>query len=113
MTRHDDRVSLEGMLNHSREAAELLGDSGRDGLERDRVMQLALTRLVEIVGEAASRVSPTTQQGSPEIPWRQIIGMRNRLVHGYDVIDFDLLYDTVTNDLPSLIAALQKVLDSA
>jgi uncharacterized protein with HEPN domain len=64
---------------------------------------------VEIVGEAANRVSEATQRAHPDIPWSNIIGMRNRLVHGYDVIDYDLLWDTVTSDLPPLIAALQKI----
>jgi len=59
-------------------------------LGRNRVMQLALTRLVEIVGEAANRVSQATRQKTPGIPWPQIISMRNRLIHGYDVIDCDL-----------------------
>ncbi len=54
-------------------------------------MQLALTRLVEIIGEAGHRVSQATQQKNPKIPWSQIIGRRNRIVHGYDVIDFDFL----------------------
>ena len=79
------------MLTHAREAVELLGDASRQDLGRNRILQLALTRLVEIVGEAANRVSPTTQQAYSQIPWPQIIGMRNRLVHGYDVIDFDVL----------------------
>ena len=51
MSKHDDRVSLKDMLSHSQEAAELLGNSGREELGRDRVMQLALTRLMEIVGD--------------------------------------------------------------
>ena len=74
-------------------------------------MQLALTQLVEIVGEAANRISQTTQQRHPEIPRVQIIGMRNRLVHGYDVIDLDVLWDTITDDLPPLIAALEELTD--
>lgn len=77
----------------------------------NRVMQLALTQLVEIVGEAANRISQTTQQRHPEIPWVQIIGMRNRLIHGYDVIDLDVLWDTITDDLPPLITALEELTD--
>ena len=113
MTRHDDRISLDDMLSHCREAVELLGDSSREELGRNRVIQLALTRLVEIVGEAANRVSQAARQKNPEIAWPQIIGMRNRLIHGYDVIDFDLLWDTVTDDLPPLIAALKKIVEGA
>ncbi len=101
------------MLSHSREAAELLGDLSREDLGRNRVMQLALTRLVEIVGEAGNRVSPAAQESSPQVPWPQIIGMRNRLVHGYDVIDLDLLWRTVKEDLPGLIASLQEIVEGA
>jgi uncharacterized protein with HEPN domain len=93
------------MLNHANEATDLLGLLSREALRDDRTRQLALTRLVEIVGEAANRVSYATRQAHPEIPWRQIINMRNRLIHGYDVIDYDLLWDTVTTDLPPLVAA--------
>lgn len=111
MSRHDDQVSLKDMLSHAREAADLLGDARREELERNRVLQLALTRLVEIVGEAANRVSLLTRQKNPKIPWDQIIGMRNRLVHGYDVLDLDLLWNTVTNDLPPLIAAIGMIVE--
>lgn len=111
MSRHDDRVSLKDMLSHAREAVALLGSSSRDDLAGQRMLQLALTRLVEIIGEAANRVSQPTQARHPEVPWPRIIGMRNRLVHGYDVIDFDLLSDTVTTDLPPLIDALQKIVE--
>jgi uncharacterized protein with HEPN domain len=97
------------MLAHSQEAVDVLGSLSRDDLGSNRVVQLALTRLVEIVGEAANRVSPETQQENPGIPWAKIIGMRNRLVHGYDVIDYALLWDTVATDLPPLIAGLQKI----
>ena len=111
MSRHDNLLSLKEMLSHAYEAVALLGDSSRENLARDRMMQLALTRLVEIVGEAANRASAATKQQHPVIPWPQIIGMRNRLVHGYDAIDYDLLWDTVTNDLPPLIRSLQHLLE--
>ena len=109
MSKHDDQVSLKDMLSHALEAVELLGDSTREDLQSNRVMQLALTRLIEIIGEAANRVSATTQANYTAVPWPQIIGMRNRLIHGYDVIDYDLLWDTVTNDLPPLIVTLQQI----
>jgi uncharacterized protein with HEPN domain len=68
MSKHDDQISLKDMLSHAREAVELLGDATRKELQHDRVMQLALTRLVEIIGEAANRVSTATQQKHPAIP---------------------------------------------
>lgn len=110
MSERDDRTSLQDMLSHAREAMELLEEQNRSSLGQNRVLQLALTRLVEIIGEAAKRVSAETQQETPSIPWPQIIGMRNRLIHGYDVIDYDLLWDTVKNDLPPLVASLEKIL---
>ena len=73
--------------------------------------QLALTQLIEIVGEAAHRISAETQQTHPEIPWAQIVGMHNRLIHGYDVIDWNLLWDTITHELPPLIVTLQTILN--
>jgi len=69
MARRDDRVGLGDMLSHAREAVELLGDSDQAELGRNRVLQLALTRLVEIVGEAANRISDKTRQEHPRIPW--------------------------------------------
>lgn len=111
MSKHDDQVSLRDILSHACEAVELLGNANREELGHDRVLQLALTRLIEIVGEAANRVSSGTRQKYPELPWPQIIGMRNRLIHGYDVIDFDLLWDTVTDDLPPLIKLLKKIVN--
>ena len=91
MSRRDNRVGIEDMLSHASEAVDLLGEVSLEQLAGNRVMQLALTQLVAIVGEAANRISQTTQQRHPEIPWVQIIGMRDRLIHGYDVIDLDVL----------------------
>jgi len=79
----------------------------------DRVLQLALTRLVQIVGEAANRVSRDTRQKHPQILWPQVISMRNRLIHSYDVIDFGLLWDTVTDDFPLLITKLWQIMDGS
>ena len=71
---------------------------------------LSRTDIVEIVGEAASRLSPEDQARYPSIPWREIIGMRNRLVHGYDAIDLNVLWDTIRIDLPPLIDELKRSL---
>ena len=113
MSERDDAFSVRDMLDHAREATGLLGGIDRQGLRRNRVLQLALTRLVEIVGEAANRVSAGARKEYPSVPWPHIIGMRNRLVHGYDVVDYDLLWDTITTDLPSPVSRLPslRVLD--
>ena len=109
MTKRDDRVSLVDMLVYAEEAIELLGEASAVELADNRVLRLALERLVGIVGEAAGRVSPVTQQRHPEIPWAQIIGMRNRVVHGYDAIILDRMWDTVKNDLPPLVEQLEAI----
>lgn len=109
MSRRDDRVSLVDMLNHAEEAVVLLGEASLSDLAKDRIMELALRKLVEIVGEAANRVSEETQHCHQEIPWPQIIGMRNRLVHGYDDISLKRLRDTINDDLPPLIEQLQAI----
>ncbi len=109
MSRHDDRVSLADMLIHAREAVDLLGEASANELAGDRVMELALTRLVEVIREAANRVSPTTRERHPEIPWRQIIGTRNRLVHGYNNVNLDILWKIIRSELPPLIDQLKAI----
>lgn len=110
MSRHEDEVRLGHMLDHAIEAVEVCRDRTRADLDSDRLLNLALVRLVEIVGEAANQVSDQGQAGRPDIPWRQIVGMRNRIVHGYDQVDFDLLWDTIRDDLPPLICRLKTML---
>jgi uncharacterized protein with HEPN domain len=101
------------MLDAAREAAEIAkGHSARD-LSGDRLRSLALVKCIEIIGEAASRVSPDARAARPEIPWTDIIGMRNRLIHAYFEIDFDRVSDTVSTDLPPLIFALESILGSS
>jgi len=110
MTQHDDTVRLQHMLDHSREAVAMIAGKTRLDLRRDRKLELALVRLVEVVGEAAARVTPQGQAKYPTIPWPEAIGMRNRLIHGYDQVDLDVLWDTITDDLPPLIAELERIL---
>jgi uncharacterized protein with HEPN domain len=71
---------------------------------------LALVRLLEIVGEAASRMTPDDRTLYPDIPWPQIVGLRNSLIHGYDDVDLDILWQIITQDLPPLIATLENYL---
>ena len=79
-------------------------------MDTDRQFNLSLVRLLEIVGEAAARVSPTNQARYAVIPWPEVVGLRNRLIHGYDNVDFDILWDIIQYDLPALIHELQKIL---
>jgi uncharacterized protein with HEPN domain len=113
MPHHDDAISMRQMLDHAREAARLAQEHTRTELDSDRLLGLALLQLLLILGEAASRISSACQETHPEIPWRQIISLRNRLIHGYDTIDFDILWKIITTDLPSLIASLENAVASA
>lgn len=110
MTQHDDPTSLGHMLDHAREAVEMAAGRERRELRQNRMLELALVRLVEIVGEAATRVSDEGQSRFASIPWLQVRGLRNRLAHGYDVIDLDILWDIIQHDLPPLIVELERIL---
>lgn len=107
---HKDEIRIRHMLNHSIEAVEMVKGRTRQELTSNRMLELALVRLVEIIGEAGARVSPSTQESYPGIPWMQIIGMRNRLIHGYDTVDPDVLWETVQCDIPQLIDALRSII---
>ncbi|MBZ0252038.1 MAG: DUF86 domain-containing protein [Candidatus Methylomirabilis sp.] len=110
MTRRDPRAALHHMRDHAREAVDMARGRTRADLDEDRSLNLSLVRLLEIVGEAAGRVPPERRAEAPAIPWPQIVGLRNRLIHGYDDVDFNVLWAIVTEDLPPLIGELDRVL---
>ncbi len=107
MSLRKGNTRLRHMLDYSREATALIAGQARSDLDTDRQLNLALVRLLEIVGEAASRTTEEERQLCPSIPWSQIVGLRNRLIHGYDSVDFDVLWGIVSEDLPKLIADLE------
>jgi uncharacterized protein with HEPN domain len=109
MSRRDVTITLRQRLDYAQKAVTLSRGKKSD-LDEDLTFNLALTRLIEIIGEAANRVPDEFQDAHPEIPWIEIVGMRNRLIHGYDEVDFDFLWNVVRDDLPSLIKQLNKIL---
>jgi uncharacterized protein with HEPN domain len=111
MQKHD-KIRLQHMLDAIEEAIFFIKNKSRSSLEKDRMLVLALIKDVEIVGEAASRISKEAQNKISEIPWANIIGMRNRLIHAYFDINLDILWQTVRNDLPELAAKLKSVINS-
>lgn len=104
----DDDVRLRHMLDAAREAVGFLQNRTRKEMGGDRQLVLALVKAIEIIGEAAYRISSTTQARVPGLPWEDIVGMRHRLVHAYFDIDLDILWKTVQEDLPPLITALES-----
>ncbi len=98
------------MLDHALEAVAMARGKTRADLDKDRQLNLALVRLLEIIGEAASRIPKEEQSRCADISWSEIISLRNRLIHGYDTVDFDILWQIVSQDLPGLIESLREVL---
>lgn len=109
----DDAVRLRHMLDAAREAASFAKNKTRRSLDTDRKLVLALIKSIEIIGEAAAKVTQKCRKSLPQIPWPNIIGMRNRLIHAYFDINLDILWKTVTEDLPALIAELEKIVPPA
>lgn len=105
--RPEDRVRLRHMIDACETAVAFAAGRARADLDRDRMLLFALVRAVEIVGEAAARMSPETQAGYPAVPWTQIVGMRNRLIHAYFDIDRDILWNTVAQEIPALLPVLR------
>ncbi|MCX7926382.1 MAG: DUF86 domain-containing protein [Fimbriimonadales bacterium] len=108
----DDRVRLQHMLDAARDAVEFMRGRSRADLDNDRQLTLAVVKAIEIIGEAAYRVSEQMRLQYPQIPWVDIIGMRHRLVHGYYDIDLDVVWSTIQHDLQPLISDLEVILQN-
>lgn len=110
--RNDDNIRLRHMLDAAREGLSFARNETRDSLDEDRKLEFSLVKAIEIVGEAAANVTKECREDLPQIPWPNIIGMRNRLIHAYFDINLDILWKTITDDLPPLIAELEKILEA-
>jgi uncharacterized protein with HEPN domain len=109
--RHDDQIRLRHMLDAAIEARRFCKGKSRQLFNADRMLVLSVIKSVEIVGEAASKVSEITRAQTSDIPWEDIVSMRNRLIHGYFDVNLDIVWETVNTDLPRLIRSLEKALD--
>lgn len=106
--RRDDAIRLRHMLDAALEALQFVRGRKREDLDRDRQLVLSLVKEIEIIGEAAYQLSAETRANLPSIPWEDIIGMRHRLVHAYFDINLDILWQTVWEDLPTLVSLLRS-----
>jgi uncharacterized protein with HEPN domain len=106
----DDRVRLQHMLEAVLEVIEFTQDAERSDLDDDRKLKHALVRLLEIIGEAAVGMSSSIKEDHPDIPWKEMIGMRNRLIHGYFDVDLDIVWQTVSKDIPPLKPLLENAI---
>lgn len=107
----NDATRLRHMLDASLEAIEPAGERDESQLGEDRTVSLALVCLLEIVGESASKVSADTRASLPGVPWREMVDMRNRVIHAYMDVDLDIVATTIRDDLPPLVIALRQALD--
>ena len=107
----DDRWRAQHMADAAEQALAFVQGRRRADLDTDAMLRLALTRAVEIVGEAAAKVSDAGRTECRDVPWAQIVGMRNRLVHAYFDVDANILWDTVLLALPPLLAQLRAALE--
>jgi uncharacterized protein with HEPN domain len=105
-----DLIRVRHMLDAARDAIAFSRNKTRHDLDKDRMLVLSLVKSIEIIGEAASKVSKDSRDQFAEIPWAVIVAMRNRLTHAYYDIDLDRVWDTITDDLPPLILLLEDLI---
>ncbi|MBZ0291569.1 MAG: DUF86 domain-containing protein [Anaerolineae bacterium] len=106
----EDLIRLRHMLEAAQAAVAFVEGKTRAALDDDLQLVFALRKAIEIIGEAATKITPNTRQRYPQMPWREMIGMRNILIHDYYDVDLDQLWHTVIDDLPPLITELEKIL---
>jgi len=105
-----DAVFLKHILDAINLIEEYLKDKSHEEFKDNRMLQDAVIREIEIIGEAAKNLSKEFRNKHSDIPWRQIAGMRDKLIHGYLGVDLDAVWDTATMDVPSLKERLQEIL---
>ena len=104
----DDVIRVRHMIDAARDAISFTNERSRRDLEEDRMLVFSLMKAIEIIGEAASKITQDSRDQCAEIPWHRVVGMRNRLIHAYADVDLDILWETVTTALPKLIQALER-----
>jgi uncharacterized protein with HEPN domain len=105
----EDRVRLRHMVEAGESAVQFVAGHQRADLDEDRMLLFALVRAIEVLGEAASKISEETRATHAGIPWRAIIGMLNRLIHAYFEINTEIVWQTVTQEIPALLPPLRKL----
>lgn len=104
-----DTASILDILESARTIMAYVAGMTRQGFLQDTQVQDSVIRRLEIIGEAAGRISPDFRDAQPEIQWSEIRGMRNRMIHGYDDVDMDVVWDTVERDIPHLIEIIESL----
>jgi len=110
---HSDIVRLRHMLDAAREALTFSAGRSRRDLDTDRMLVLSLVRSIEIIGEAAGKISDECRIEHEKIPWQDIVAMRNRLIHAYFDVNLDIVWRTATEELPPLVSSLEEALSKS
>lgn len=105
-----DKIRIQHMIDAADEALKFAENKTIDDFRNNRMLVLSIVKDIEIIGEAASKISPPTKVRFNDIPWKDIVGMRNRLIHGYFDVDIRVIKQTVDNDIPQLLAQLKDIL---
>jgi uncharacterized protein with HEPN domain len=105
----DDKIYIRHILDAARKALHFTANRNREDLNNNEMLAISLVHLLEIIGEAANFVSNDFRKQYPHVPWRKMIGLRNRLIHGYFDINLDIVWDTVLKDLSPLMTDLEKI----
>jgi uncharacterized protein with HEPN domain len=105
----EDRVRLLHMIEAAQAASNFVAGRTRMDLEADQMLLFAVVRAIEVLGEAANKVSTEVRRANPNIPWKAIVGMRNRLIHAYFDVDTDMVWETVQVEIPGLLPLLQAL----
>lgn len=106
----DDRVRIMHMIEAAEAAQQFISGRQRSDIDSDLMLRFALVRAIEVIGEAAGKISPETRTTATTIPWSLIIAMRNRLIHAYFDIDRDILWRTASEEIPDLLLTLRALL---
>lgn len=111
--RDEDRVRILHMIDAADAVAQFVAGRSRDDLDRDRMLLFALVHAIEVLGEAANKLSSDARDAAPQVPWGAIVSMRNRLIHGYFDIDRTIVWKTATVEVPALVPVLRELVGTA
>ncbi|MCZ7664461.1 MAG: DUF86 domain-containing protein [Thermoleophilia bacterium] len=109
--RADDRIRLRHMIEAGEAMAQFLAGRSRADLDSDRMLLFAVVRAIEVIGEAAARISEDARASAAAVPWKAIVGMRNRIIQAYWDIDTDIVWKTAAEEVPVLLPLLRSVLE--
>jgi uncharacterized protein with HEPN domain len=110
MAHHDASVTLRQLTDALERALKLLGGLSAEEFTADEMRHLAVARLLEIAGEAVTRLPPDVREAHPEIPWREMVGLRNILIHAYDRVDLLVVHQILTGEVPAVLHELRRVI---